>query len=209
MYRPNNSAKNMALLALLTLPAQVPAKTADAEQPIYIEANQVEIRDREGLSIYRGNVRIVQGTLRINGDEIRIRSNDQGLQRVSVFGKPASFFQLTDLDEEISAQGEEMEYQARDNLLTLNRHAVLVQRDNRFTGEHIVYNTQTNVVKAGPANEAATGNTTPPRVTITIMPEKTAPATTTPEKSAAEKTAPEQDTTTNSSIPPTTGTEKQ
>jgi len=194
MYRQNNPVKNFVLLALLALPGLVSAKSSDAEQPIYIEADQVEIRDREGLSIYRGNVHIVQGTLRINGDEIRIRSSDQGLQKVSVAGKPATFIQLTDLDEEISAQGEEMEYLAKDNLLILDRHAVLVQRDNRFTGEHIVYNTQTNVVKAGPADESdSPGNTAPPRVTITIMPEK-----------AADKAA-----TTNSAAPQKPETEKK
>jgi lipopolysaccharide export system protein LptA len=162
----------VVLVALLAISGAAQAKTSDAEQPIHIEADQVEIRDREGLSIYRGNVHIVQGTLRIYGEEIRIHSNDQGLQKVHITGKPATFYQLTDLEEEISAQGEEMEYRAKENLLVLDRNAVLVQRDNRFTSEHIVYNTQTNVVKAGTDKE--TDTKTPPRVTITIMPGKTA-----------------------------------
>jgi lipopolysaccharide export system protein LptA len=161
---------NVIALMLLAIPAIAPAKTSDAEQPIYIEADQVEIRDREGLSIYRGNVRIVQGSLRINGDEIQFRTSDQGFQKVRILGKPANFFQLTDNNQEISAQGEEMEYQAHTGILTLNRNAVLVQQDNRFTSEHIVYNTQTNVVKAGVSNNNP--QVTPPRVTITVMPEK-------------------------------------
>lgn len=178
MPRQNNALTHLFILAILLVPVVAPAKTSDATQPIHIEADQVEIRDREGLSIYRGNVRIVQGTLRISGNEIRIRSADQGLQKVTITGNPATFFQLTDLNEEISAQGEQMEYQSRTGLLILERNAVLVQRENRFTSEHIVYNTQTNVVKAG--TDSQTGNSndvTPPRVTITIMPEKPVPAT--------------------------------
>jgi lipopolysaccharide export system protein LptA len=179
MPRQNNPMNNLMLLALLVIPCAAAAKTSDAEQPIYIEADQVEIRDREGLSIYRGNVHIVQGSLRINGNEIRIRTTDQGMQKINISGKPATFFQLTDLNEEISAQGEEMEYQSKTGLLILDRDAALVQRDNRFTSEHIVYNTQTNVVKAGTDNQTSpTDSTTPPRVTITIMPEKTAPKNT-------------------------------
>ncbi|HEX5635655.1 MAG TPA: lipopolysaccharide transport periplasmic protein LptA [Gammaproteobacteria bacterium] len=176
MPHPNNALNKFMILALLQLPAAAMAKTSDAEQPIHIEADQVEIRDREGLSIYRGNVHIVQGSLRISGNEIRIRDADQGLQKVTITGQPATFYQLTDLNEEISAQGQQMEYHSSTGLLILERDAVLVQRDNRFTSEHIVYNTQTNVVKAGTdENKAPDSNATPPRVTITIMPEKTAP----------------------------------
>lgn len=178
MRRQNNSMNLLILLTLLVIPGAAIAKTSDAEQPIYIEADQVEIRDREGLSIYRGNVHIAQGSLRIYGNEIRIRTTDQGMQKVNISGKPATFFQLTDLNEEISAQGEEMEYQSKTGLLILDREAVLVQRDNRFTSEHIVYNTQTNVVKAGTDNQTSTPDSTPPRVTITIMPEKAVPKNT-------------------------------
>lgn len=178
MRRQNNSMNLLILLTLLVIPGAIIAKTSDAEQPIYIEADQVEIRDREGLSIYRGNVHIAQGSLRIYGNEIRIRTTDQGMQKVNISGKPATFFQLTDLNEEISAQGEEMEYQSKTGLLILDREAVLVQRDNRFTSEHIVYNTQTNVVKAGTDNQTSTPDSTPPRVTITIMPEKAVPKNT-------------------------------
>lgn len=178
MRQQNNSMNLLILLTLLVIPVAAIAKTSDAEQPIYIEADQVEIRDREGLSIYRGNVHIAQGTLRIYGNEIRIRTTDQGVQKVNISGKPATFFQLTDLNEEISAQGEEMEYQSKTGLLILDRDAVLVQRDNRFTSAHIVYNTQTNVVKAGADNQASTPDSTPPRVTITIMPEKAVPKNT-------------------------------
>jgi lipopolysaccharide export system protein LptA len=185
MPRRNNSMNKLMLLALLAIPGAAAAKTSDAKQPIHIEADQVEIRDREGLSIYRGNVHIVQGSLRINGNEIRIFTNDQGMQTVNISGKPASFFQLTDLNEEISAQGEEMEYRASTGLIIIDRDAVLVQRDNRFTSEHIVYNTQTNVVKAGTDNQASAPDSPPPRVTITIMPDKTAPNKTPPENTGA------------------------
>ena len=157
-------------IALLALPAATIAKTSDAEKPINIEADQVEIRERESLSIYRGNVRITQGSLRINGDVIRFSSTEEGHQKIKILGKPASFFQLTDQNQEISAQGEEMEYHAKTGLLTLERNAVLVQQDNRFTSEHIIYNTQTNVVKAGVTDNTSSSSTKPPRVTITVMP---------------------------------------
>jgi lipopolysaccharide export system protein LptA len=204
MYRKNSGVNNLALIALLVLSGNALAKTSDANQPIYIEADQVEIRDREGLSIYRGNVHITQGSLRINGDEIRIRNTDQGLQKVHVTGKPATLYQLTDKDQEIRAEGEEMEYLPKTSLLTLDRQAALTQGENRFTGEHIIYNTQTNVVKAGPRDAGTTDTAEPQRVTITIMPEKTAPEKAAPEKTAAGKTAPQQSTT-----PPTPETEKQ
>ena len=176
---------NLFVIALLVVPAVAVAKTSDAEQPIQIEADQVEIHERDGLSIYRGNVRIVQGTLHISGDEIRFRTLDQGVQKVHILGKPARFSQLTDQNYEISAQGEEMEYQAGAGLLTLTRNAVLVQQGNRFTSEHIIYNTKTSVVKAGAGDKAS--STTPARVSITVMPEKTKPDTTPKETKTEQK----------------------
>lgn len=176
---------NVMACIILATPVCASALTSDAEQPINIEADHVEIRQRDGLSIYRGNVSIVQGSLRIVGDEIRFHSNEQGVQKIRILGKPASFFQLTDQHNEISAQGEEMEYQSKTGVLTLDRNAVLVQQENHFTSEHIDYNTQTNIVKAGARSD--TPSATPPRVTITVMPKKPKANTTTPAATNTEK----------------------
>ena len=146
-------------------------KTGDARQPIHIEADAVEIREQEGISIYRGNVSITRGSMVITGELIYIHSSPQGLEKIIVEGKPASFRQLNDVDEEISAQSQHMTYMADNGLLVMKQEAVLVQNQNKFTSEHIVYNTRKDIVQAGGEQPSADSDT-PQRVTITIQPPK-------------------------------------
>ena len=43
--------------------AQSQAKTADMNQPLHIQAGSVEIREQDGISIYKDNVLITRGTI--------------------------------------------------------------------------------------------------------------------------------------------------
>jgi len=160
---------------ILILPLLLPsgpiraARSADADQPVHIEANSVEIREQEGISTYRGDVVMTRGSMVIKGDLIVIHSNPGGLEKIQVEGKPARFRQLNELGEEVSAQSLEMTYMAKDGLLLLKQDAILVQRQNRFTSDKIVYNTLEDTVQAG--EDGNTGDQgTPQRVTITIQP---------------------------------------
>ncbi len=42
----------------------------DADQPIHIQAENVEIDEQAQQAIYRGSVRVDQGTLRVTADEL-------------------------------------------------------------------------------------------------------------------------------------------
>lgn len=165
----------MHLLTKLMLPALLlaspvsTARTADAEQPIHIEADSVEIREQEGISIYRGGVRISRGSMVIRGELIVIHNTPAGLEKIVVEGQPASFRQLNDLDEEISAQSLNMTYVADSGQLVLKQQAVLEQKQNKFTSEHIIYDTRKDIVQAG-ETEQPSGDESPQRVTITIQP---------------------------------------
>jgi lipopolysaccharide export system protein LptA len=147
------------------------AKTADENEAIHIEADSVEIREQEGISTYKGNVKITRGSLFIQGQLIKVISKNNSLQTFLVDGLPATFKQLNDQGEEISAKSQHLEYQSESGVLILDKDAVLVQGNNRFTSNHIIYNTLKDVIQAG--NNGDTNNSDEPqRVTITIQPEK-------------------------------------
>ena len=104
-------------LLLVLLSSSTFAKSSDQNAPLNIEADQVEMREREGTSTYTGNVKITRGSLKITGDKIFIQNKNGVLQLIKINGKPATFYQLNDLDEEISAESNEMEYQADSGML--------------------------------------------------------------------------------------------
>lgn len=142
----------------------------DRNAPVRIEADQVEMREKEGIHIYKGHVRITRGSMKINGDSITIQNRNGRLSLIIIKGSPATFNQTNDQGEEISASSRAMEYHADDGLLELKEEAVLVKNQSKFQSAHIIYDTQKDIVKAGQGVE--TDSQEPPRVQITIQPDK-------------------------------------
>jgi len=179
----NLPAKLLLLLALL-YSTLVTAKSADKEAPLHIEADQVEMRERDSISIYTGHVKITKGSLKITGNKIIIKSRNGNLQLIKIQGEPATFFQLNDLGEEVSAESFQMDYLADNGLLELKEQALLVKNQNRFSSQHIIYDTQKDIVKAG-INNQISDDQQPPRVKITINPKKpSTPESTSPDNQA-------------------------
>jgi len=150
------------------------AKTSDENAPLQIEADRLEIHEKDNYSIYNGNVIITKGSLKITGDKIVIKNKQARLHSVNIDGNPATFFQLNDLNEAINAESREMNYQAQSGMLELINNAKLIKNKNHFSSEHIIYNTFEDIVKAGnqkAGNQNSGEAAKPPRVKITIYPE--------------------------------------
>src|SRR5690554_7405256 len=54
------------------------ALPSDSQQPIHVKADSAEMDDKRGVAIYRGDVIITQGTLKITGDTVTITLNNEG-----------------------------------------------------------------------------------------------------------------------------------
>ncbi|MCY1204543.1 Lipopolysaccharide export system protein LptA [compost metagenome] len=149
------------------------ALPTDRDQPIRVQADSAELDDKQGVAVYRGNVVITQGTLKITGDTVTITQDANG--DVEVFtsvGKPAYYEQKPAVDKEIvKAYGLTIQYFAANERIILLDQAKVVQEGNTFEGEKIVYDTQRQIVNAG---RATGGNvTTPrPRIDMVIQPKK-------------------------------------
>ena len=160
------------ILLLLLFNITAFAKSSDKNAALHIEADQVEMREKDGTSIYKGHVKITKGSLKISGSKIIINNKNGELHLIKINGKPATFFQLNDLGEEIIAESNQMNYLANSGILELNEQALLVKSQNRFSSEHIIYDTQKDIVTAGNGDKAPNSEEKP-RVKITIHPKKT------------------------------------
>ncbi len=107
-------------LLLIALPAAAAAKSGDREQPIEVEADSLEVRDDENISVYEGNVRLVQGSLEINSDRLVIRFNQaRELELMEMTGTPARFRQLDDDDREMLGRARQINYSGSGSMLEL------------------------------------------------------------------------------------------
>lgn len=150
-------------LAVLWLMAGLCCSTAlalstDSEQPIHIEADQAELDNRKQIAIYRGNVHLTQGTLRIDADTLTIYyTPDKKLETAIAEGQPAWYRQRPDnSDEDIRARALRMEYHADANTVYLFQKAHVWQGANEFTGDRIEYDIKHDTVK-GEGSETGTG----------------------------------------------------
>lgn len=162
-----------ALLPAL-LPATATALPSDKNKPINISSDTAEVDDKNGSSVYRGKVKMVQGSIKLKGDQITIFSNADGVTRLIAIGAPAHFQQRPEAGKAlIHAYGNSIEYFVIDEKMKLKNQARLEQDNNVFTGERIDYDMQKRLVNAygGSQNNSSTET---PRVNMIIQPAKPA-----------------------------------
>lgn len=147
------------------------ALPSDRDQPIRIQADSAELDDKQGVAVYRGDVIITQGTLKITGDTVTITQTASG--DIDVFtsvGNLAYYEQKPAVDKDIvKAYGKTIQYFASNERIVLIDQARVIQEGNTFEGEKIVYDTRRQIVNAG----RATGDnvSTPrPRIDMVIQP---------------------------------------
>lgn len=131
---------------LLNAPA-VPALESDNSQPATIEADEVEFDFRNGTRTYKGDVVVVQGTLRITGEKLVVKYGEQEdqIESATSWGHPATFKQRPEgKDEDVYGEGNEIVLDEIENTLTLIENAVMTQAGNTARGKTIVYDMATD-----------------------------------------------------------------
>jgi len=112
----------------------------DADQPIHIRANNAEIDQDQQLVIYRGEVQVDQGTLRVNADEMTVEYRDQKVVRITAVGKPAHYQQQIEANQDqVKARSSTIIYHTQDEKLDLVGDAYLFQEGNEISGDLIKY----------------------------------------------------------------------
>ena len=157
---------NLILLLGLTIlySSWIAALSDDATKPINIKADSAEINDATGISIYRGNVKITQGSMQLTGEKVILETANKKVQKIIAEGNLSTFKQTTDDGKLINAEAEKMVYKINANEIVLTNNAKLTESGNTFSSDRIVFYTDKEIVSAG----SPSGND---RVNITVLPE--------------------------------------
>ncbi|MDO6592712.1 lipopolysaccharide transport periplasmic protein LptA [Neptuniibacter sp. 1_MG-2023] len=167
-----NKLYNLAFILLAVAVSNAYALPDDQEQPIYITADTAQIDDKTGITTYKGNVIIKQGSLLIEGEHVDMYRGEEGVEKLIAKGSLAHFRQLPRKGDPYSdAWGKHLLYQVDDQKLTITEEAKVVQAEDTFTGNKIVYDLDKSIVNAfGGASKDETGE--PGRVNMVIQPKK-------------------------------------
>jgi lipopolysaccharide export system protein LptA len=149
-------ALNLSLPLVFAAPAGH-ALSTDKNQDIEIESNSAYLDDTKNISIYSGEVVVVQGSMRITGDKMTIfYTNENELDKIIVEGRPATFRQLPDNSEVYDeAEALVMEYYEGRSLIILDGQARVKQGERRLIADHVEYDTELSQVRANSEQGAA------------------------------------------------------
>ncbi|PMR79548.1 lipopolysaccharide transport periplasmic protein LptA [Halomonas urumqiensis] len=147
------------------------AQQNDAEAPIEVEADNLELDDRAGTAVYTGEVDIRQGSMRLTGNRVEIQRNDQGqLSLATATGERAYIEQQPDPSEPIiRGWGRTIVYHVAERRVELIDRAELHQGGDTFDGGYLEYFLDSRVVQAQAEGEGVEGRQ---RIRMTLQPEQ-------------------------------------
>jgi lipopolysaccharide export system protein LptA len=161
---------SLVIAGTILVPASLWALPDDQQQPIRIQSNSAEIDDNKGVSIYRGDVNVIQGSIKVLADTVTVHNGENGITKVVAVGAPAHYQQQREIDSTVTnAYGNIVEYRIIDQFIRIHKNAKLEEDGNSFSGERIDYDMKHRTVKAYSDTNAPSGDKSS-RVEIIIQP---------------------------------------
>jgi len=140
------------LALLLAVPdiasAQSVVPRGDADKPIEIDADNLEVQQANNLAIFTGNVEATQGQIKLRADQIKVWYQPDGKSNGSADATGA----ITRIDAignvfvsslEETAQGDNGVYDVPAKTITLTGQVVLTRGENVIRGQQLVLNMET------------------------------------------------------------------
>lgn len=164
--------KNKLILALILglLTTSCFAEKADRDKPMHIESDQMVMDDAQQISTFTGAVQLIQGTILMRGDKTVITQDKEGFKHATTTGNPASFRQKREgVDEYVESYAQRIEYDTRTETIDFYEQAQMKRELDDVRGEHITYNTKTEIFQVNSGANAAMPNK---RVRAVLQPKK-------------------------------------
>lgn len=169
------SAALVSLLAMAPVNAQTLADglagfSQQSDDPIEIEADELEVLDADNVAIFRGSVVVVQGTATLRTRELRVHyqaggdgaigpTSNQGLRLLEAMGS------VEIRSEDQFASGDNAEFDFVAEVITLTGDVMLQQGENIVRGQRLTVDLNTRESSLVSASTTGTG-----RVTGTFTP---------------------------------------
>ena len=144
--RPNTSAQSLKvcariLLLLMCIPtAMTHALPDDRDQPIHITADKAVRDEKNGITVYSGNVQMSQGSMELEADILTIHHPSDDAEKFVAEGNPAKMRQQPDIDKAVvHAHAGTIEYFKLEDRVHLRTDARIEQDGAVVNGDTIDY----------------------------------------------------------------------
>ena len=160
-------AKRYFIAIIWLIAPSVFALPEDRDQPIEIAADNAVINEKQNQAEYTGAVLVTQGTLKLEGELVNLKTNEAGEVETFVSkGQPARFENLRRKRDKEPVRGRALtiEYSYDTDRVVLTGDAEITTEDSEFSGPEITYDLNTGEVTASGSRSK--------RVNMTMQPKK-------------------------------------
>lgn len=85
------ATRTLLFVTVLLAPLCALAAAGDRQKPVNLRADRIDIDQKKGTSLYRGQVVLTQGTLRMTAARAEARNRGNKVETVTAAGKPVTF----------------------------------------------------------------------------------------------------------------------
>jgi lipopolysaccharide export system protein LptA len=146
------------LFSLTPAPGGASALDDDREQPLRINARHVELDQRTGLALYRGDVIVTQGSLEIRAERLEVHARAGRAERLRAWGTPARVRMRPQGEtEDVRLFALQIDYRVDARVAELTGEAIIEQGPNRFLAPRARFDLANQSAEAGGAPGAEGG----------------------------------------------------
>jgi len=138
-----------AICLLAISPVLVQALPDDKNQTLRISAEKQEVDLKQGVVIYSGDVKLVQGTLEITADRIHVRKDKNQIEESFIAeGNLAHYQQQPEAGKPIiHAEASIINYNAKTEQLVLDKNVSIEQNGSVTKAGHVDYDIKSQTAK--------------------------------------------------------------
>ena len=131
----------------------------DKEQALRIVADKQEIDLKQGLVVYSGDAKFVQGTLEISANKITVRRDkDQSVEAVIAEGSPAKYQQQPEVGKPvIHAEANKLNYNVKNEYLVMDDNVSIEQNGAITKSGHADYDIKSQTAKFSAGDGKSSG----------------------------------------------------
>ena len=145
---------SLGSLILALVSTAIVALPDDQQQPIKIAADTATRDERAGVTTYKGNVQLTQGSLEIVADALTVTQDSSATNVIIATGSPATLTQQPEADQPaIKASAGRIEYADSENRIHLSGSARIEQDGAIVTGQTIDYLIDERRIRADSATQ--------------------------------------------------------
>lgn len=160
------SGAKILLLLISGAAALTQALPDDRDQPIHITADKALRDEKKGVTIYSGNVQLVQGSMELEADKLTIFHTSEDANEIIAEGRPAKMRQQPEVDKGIvNAHAEVIHYFRTEDRVHLQTNARIEQDGAVVAGDSIEYQIAKQLITAE-SDQSQKGN----KVVVVIPP---------------------------------------